>query len=76
MAVVRVWRHHDTDHPGLIGDAFAARGYELEVELIDTHNPPTPLAGVDILLILGSSSSVYDPAAQQAWLANEMVVLG
>ena len=76
MGVVRVWRHHDTDHPGLIGDAFAARGYELEVELIDALNPPTPLDSVDILLILGSSASVYDPAAQQAWLANEMVVLG
>jgi GMP synthase-like glutamine amidotransferase len=73
---VRVWRHHDTDHPGLIGDAFVARGFVLDVELIDTRNPPTPLEGVDILLVLGSSSSVYDPAAQQAWLANEMVVLG
>lgn len=76
MAVVRVWRHHDTDHPGLIGDAFTARGFELDVELLDALNPPTPLDGVDVLLILGSSSSVYDPAAQQAWLANEMTVLG
>ncbi len=76
MAVVRVWRHHGTDHPGLIGDAFTARGFELDVELIDALNPPTPLDGVDILLVLGSSSSVYDPAAQQAWLANEMTVLG
>jgi GMP synthase-like glutamine amidotransferase len=73
---VRVWRHHDTDHPGLIGDAFTARGFELDVELLDALNPPTPLDGVDVLLILGSSSSVYDPAAQQAWLANEMTVLG
>jgi len=76
MAVVRVWRHHDTDHPGLIGDAFVTRGYELQVELIDLKNGPSSLEGVDILLILGSSSSVYDHSAQQAWLANEMTVLG
>ena len=76
MGVVRVWRHHDTDHPGLIGEAFMTRGFELQVELIDTENGPTSLEGVDILLVLGSSSSVYDPAAQQAWLANEMTVLG
>lgn len=76
MGVVRVWRHHDTDHPGLIGEAFMIRGFELQVELIDTENGPTSLEGVDILLVLGSSASVYDPAAQEAWLANEMAALG
>lgn len=76
MAVVRVWRHHDTDHPGLIGEAFMIRGFELQVELIDIENGPTSLEGVDILLVLGSSASVYDLAAQEAWLANEMAALG
>jgi carbamoylphosphate synthase small subunit len=76
MGVVRVWRHHDTDHPGLIGEAFMTRGFELQVELIDIENGPTSLEGVDILLVLGSSASVYDPAALEAWLANEMAVLG
>lgn len=76
MGVVRVWRHHDTDHDGLIGDAFRARGFLMQAELIDGANPPSSLEGVDILLILGSSSSVYDPAVKAEWLDAEMATMG
>lgn len=75
MGVVRVWRHHDTDHEGLIGTAFRARGFQVDAELIDSANPPSSLTDVDILLILGSSASVYDQAVKDTWLDAEMAVM-
>lgn len=70
---VRVWRHHREDHGGLIRDAFVRRGAHVSEELVGSVAPPTTLAGVDVLVILGSSESVYDPSLE--WLDGEMQAL-
>ena len=75
MSHVRVWRHHVTDHPGLIREAFERRGYEVSVELVGVGAPPSALDEVDILLILGSNDSVYDRAVQAAWLNDELAAM-
>lgn len=70
---VLVLRHHDEDLPGLVGESFAARG-----ATVATHLYPEPgsgegslpdLGGYDHLVVLGSSSSVYEPAG---WIAQEL----
>lgn len=67
---VRVWRHHREDHGGLIRLAFERRGATVNEELVGATGSPTSLEGVDVLVILGSSESVYDPSV--TWLEREM----
>ncbi len=69
---VLVLRHHREDLPGLVGEAFAARGAD-----VDTHLYPAGRAGgslpeadaYDHLVILGSSFSVYAP---ETWIGSEI----
>ena len=70
---VRVWRHHREDHGGLIRDAFERRGAQVSEELVGETTEPGTLHGVDVLVILGSSESVYDPAVN--WLDREMKLM-
>jgi len=70
-----VLRHHDEDHPGLIGEAFVARGFELDVVMMNENTPTPSVRGYDILLILGSSSAVYDHEVEQAWFGRELGVI-
>ena len=67
---VRVWRHHREDHGGLIRDAFVRRGFVVTEELVGSTGEPSSLEGVDVLVILGSSESVYDQ--ELSWLGREM----
>lgn len=67
---VRVWRHHREDHGGLIRDAFLRRGATLTEELVGASSEPSNLEAVDVLVILGSSESVYD--TNVGWLDREM----
>lgn len=69
---ILVLRHHDEDHPGLIGDAFEARGYELDVVMMNEDTPTPTMAGYDALLILGSSSAVYDHQIERSWFGREL----
>ncbi len=75
MARVLVLRHHDEDHPGLVGDALVERGYELEVVMMNEHASTPSLEAYDALIILGSTSAVYDPAVKAAWLDRELDVI-
>ena len=70
---VRVWRHHREDHGGLIREAFERRGARVIEELVGASSAPTSLEGVDVLIILGSSESVYDPSV--VWLERELNIL-
>ena len=60
MARARVLRHHLEDRPGLVGEAFEARGFELDVVMMDATTPTPSLDGYDALVILGSKCAVYD----------------
>lgn len=67
-----VLRHHDEDSPGLVGEALEARGFELVVVLFNEASPTPSLDNVGLLVILGSSSAVYDPAVERAWFDREL----
>jgi GMP synthase-like glutamine amidotransferase len=65
---VAVIRHHDVDSAGFVGEAFVARGAELDVHLFPGGSLPA-LDGVDHVVVLGSYSSVND---DDAWIAEEL----
>jgi GMP synthase-like glutamine amidotransferase len=65
---VGVIRHHDVDSAGFVGEAFEARGAELDVRLFPGGSLPA-LDGVDHVVVLGSYSSVND---DDAWIAEEL----
>jgi len=70
-----VLRHHDEDQPGLIAAALRGRGYEVSTYFFDaTHQSPS-LEGIDVLVVLGSKSAVYDERVQAAWFAAELEFL-
>ncbi len=69
-------RHHLEDNPGLIGDAFRTRGYEIAIAMMDESSPTPSLDGVDVLVILGSKSAVYDPRVEEAWFGRELSLMG
>ena len=70
-----VLRHHDEDHPGLIGEALEARGFTLEVVMMSTPGPMPDLEGVDVLVILGSKCAVYDHEVEAAWFGRELALI-
>jgi GMP synthase-like glutamine amidotransferase len=65
---VAVIRHHDVDSAGFVGEAFEARGAQLDVRLFPGGSLPA-LDGVDHIVVLGSYSSVND---DDAWIAEEL----
>ena len=75
MGRVLVLRHHEEDHAGLIGEAFVARGYELDVVMMNEATPTPSVEGYDALLILGSSNAVYDHEVERAWFGCELDVI-
>ncbi len=75
MARALVLRHHDEDHPGLLGEAFASRGYELDVVMMNERAATPSVQGYDVLVILGSSSAVYDREVEKAWFGRELGVI-
>ncbi len=68
-------RHHLEDSPGLIGEAFAARGIELDLVMMDESTPTPGLAGYDYLVVLGSKHAVYDEQIEAAWFGRELELL-
>ena len=66
---VLVLRHHEEDSPGLVGDAFAARGAAVETHLYPDDGPLPELGGYDHLVVLGSTASVYET---KDWIAAEV----
>lgn len=70
-----VIRHHDEDHPGLIGEAFTARGIDVDVEMLDAKSDTPSLEGADYLVILGSKCAVYDHEVEAAWFGRELELM-
>jgi len=68
-------RHHDVDRPGLVGDAFAARGFYVDVVMMDEHSATPSVEGYDVLVILGSKHAVYDERVEAAWFGRELEVI-
>lgn len=75
MTRALVLRHHQEDRPGLVGDALAARGYQLDVVLMEEESATPSVAGYDLLLILGSKHAVYDEQIEAAWFGRELNVI-
>jgi GMP synthase-like glutamine amidotransferase len=67
--------HHLEDSPGLIGDAFEARGFSVDLVLFDATTPTPSLDGYDLLMILGSKEAVYDDAVEAAWFGRELALI-
>ena len=74
MRVV-VIRHHEEDSAGFIGDAFAARGADLSTHLVPKEGPLPDLAGLAHIVMLGSTSSVYDDGEARAWIDDDLAWL-
>jgi GMP synthase-like glutamine amidotransferase len=72
---VTVVRHHAEDSPGLIAEAFEARGARLAAYLFPDGGPLPPLAGADHLIVLGAIPSVYDDGPARGWIAEELAWL-
>src|SRR5215467_4180025 len=71
MQVVVV-RHHEEDSAGFIGTAFEARGATLSTLLYPKEGALPDLAGVAHIVMLGSTSSVYDEGEARAWIGEEL----
>ncbi len=76
MARALVLRHHLEDSPGLIGEAFEARGYEIDVFMMNEQSATPSLDGYDVLVILGSKCAVYDHEVEAAWFHRELTLIG
>lgn len=67
-----VLRHHPEDEPGLLGVAFEAAGFELDVRDGARPGPlPAPEAA-DAVVVLGSVWSVYDRSMVGSWIDAEL----
>jgi GMP synthase-like glutamine amidotransferase len=71
-----VLRHHLEDSPGLIGEAFEARGYEIDLVMMNEQSKTPSLDGYDTLVILGSKCAVYDHEVEAAWFHRELALIG
>jgi len=74
MRVV-VIRHHEEDSAGFIGDAFEARGAELGTHLFPREGPLPDPAGLTHIVVLGSTSSVYDDGEARGWIDEDLAWL-
>src|SRR6202050_1010803 len=68
-------RHHPEDPSGLIREAFEARGYEIDLRMMNEDSATPSLDGYDVFVILGSKSAVYDKEVEQAWFGREMTLI-
>ncbi|MHB8517642.1 MAG: type 1 glutamine amidotransferase [Acidimicrobiales bacterium] len=76
MARALVLRHHDEDRPGLVGEAFEARGYDVDLVMMNETSVTPSLEGYDALIILGSKCAVYDQEVEAAWFHRELDLIG
>jgi len=67
-------RHHDEDHPGLIGEALTELGFAMDVVLFREGRETPSLEGYDLLLVLGAKDAAYDPAVREAWFNRELAL--
>ena len=74
MRVVVV-RHHEEDSAGFIGAAFEARGATLSTLLYPKEGALPDTDGLAHIVMLGSTSSVYDEGEARAWIGEELTWL-
>jgi GMP synthase-like glutamine amidotransferase len=72
---VTVVRHHEEDSPGFVADAFQARGAEVTVHLFPAEGPLPGPAGIDHVILLGASNSVYEDGPASGWIVEELAWL-
>ncbi len=75
MNRVLVLRHHLEDSPGLVGEAFEARGYEIDVVKMGESSGAPSLEGYNVLVILGSTFAVYELERETAWFRQELALI-
>lgn len=75
MARTLVLRHHFEDSPGLIGEAFEARGHEIDLVMMNEQSATPSLEGYDAMVILGSKCAVYDHEVETAWFHRELALI-
>lgn len=76
MARALFIRHHLEDSPGLIGEAFVTRDFDVGVAMMDRASSTPELDSYDVLVILGSKSAVYDSVEEAAWFGRELGLIG
>jgi GMP synthase-like glutamine amidotransferase len=76
MARALVLRHHLEDSPGLVGEAFETRGYDLDLVMMNEASATPSLGGYDVMVILGSKCAVYDHEVEAAWFGRELALIG
>ena len=72
---VTVVRHHEEDSAGFIGDAFASRGAELALHMFPKEGTLPEPEGLDYVLLLGATFSVYSGGPDADWIAEELAWL-
>jgi GMP synthase-like glutamine amidotransferase len=72
---VTVVRHHEEDSAGFIGDAFASRGAELAVHMFPKEGTLPEPEGLDHVVLLGATCSVYSDSPNADWIAEELAWL-
>ena len=72
---VTVVRHHEEDSAGFIGDAFASRGADLAVHMFPKEGALPEPAGLDHVVVLGATFSVYSGGPNADWIAEELAWL-
>jgi GMP synthase-like glutamine amidotransferase len=74
MRVV-VIRHHEEDSAGFISSAFEQRGAEVSSHLFPAEGPLPDPAGLAHVIVLGSTSSVYEDGPARAWIDEDLAWL-
>jgi len=69
---VAVIRHHEEDSAGFLAEAFEARGATFSVHLFPKPDPLPPLDGLDHVILLGATCSVYDEGQNRGWIDAEL----
>jgi GMP synthase-like glutamine amidotransferase len=72
---VTVVRHHEEDSAGFLGDAFASHGAELAVHMFPKEGTLPAPEGLDHVLLLGATFSVYEDGPNADWIAEELAWL-
>ena len=72
---VIVIRHHAEDSPGLIAEAFAARGAQLSTYLFPAEDQLPAVDGAGHVVVLGAIPSVYGTGPERDWIAQELAWL-
>jgi GMP synthase-like glutamine amidotransferase len=59
-----------------VGEAFEARGYEIDLVMMDETSATPLLDGYDVMVILGSKCAVYDLEVEAKWFKEELALIG